>query len=615
MCGIVGLFEPARSDHERVLADVDRGVKSLRHRGPDDEFSAGLDGLGAWGMCRLAIRDPAQGRQPFWRNDVGLIFNGEVYNTDELRERLRRRGHEFHTTCDTEVVLACYLEFSVAAFGLLDGIFAAAVVDRRAGRVVLARDEFGVKPLFVRSVGGSLAFASEPKALREVGALRDGPDEQSLALYLRYQYVPEPLSPWRNVRRIPAGTVETFDLATLESCSVEHFEQPVPPMPDLAPDDWVGQTRAAVELSVKRQLVSDRPLGVFLSGGIDSTLISAVASELHPGIRAFGISVPGTARDERVYMEEAARHLDVDLTVTELHESDFDRLCDRMLDVYDEPFGDFSAIPTMLVSEVAARDLRVVLSGDGGDELFCGYSRYERARVAALAGALPLSLAKLIGRLPSRIGRGTGARIGRAAAELERGGHGYSALLALQSYEAVAELIGVDAQSLPPLVVADGRTKPWDRGAALDTAMAIDIEQYLAADILTKVDRATMAVSLEARVPLLGAPVARLADRMPATVKVRGGVRKWPLKELLRERGFDDAFLHRQKLGFSFPIDEWLSRAVGRRGELAELLRDPPAPLDPVATGRVLDRLQAGERVGHAAWIILMLSGWLHRNG
>jgi asparagine synthase (glutamine-hydrolysing) len=124
-----------------------------------------------------------------------------------------------------------------------------------------------------------------------------------------------------------------------------------------------------------------------------------------------------------------------------------------------------------------------------------------------------------------------------------------------------------------------------------------------------------MAVSLEARVPLLGAPVARLADRMPATVKVRGGVRKWPLKELLRERGFDDAFLHRQKLGFSFPIDEWLSRAVGRRGELAELLRDPPAPLDPVATGRVLDRLQAGERVGHAAWIILMLSGWLHRNG
>lgn len=615
MCGIVGIFEPGRTDQASAVADVDRAVKSMRHRGPDDHFADGVNGLGAWGMCRLAIRDPAQGRQPFWRDEVGLVFNGEIYNTDELRERLRRRGHEFHTTCDTEVVLAAYLEFSLAAFGLLDGIFAAAVIDRRAGCVVLARDEFGVKPLFVRSVPGSLAFASEPKALREIGALRDGPNLIALASFLRYQYVPEPESPWRNVRRIPAGTVESFDLATLEALAVEHFEQPIAPTPDLAPDDWVGQTRAAVELSVKRQLISDRPLGVFLSGGIDSTLVSAIASDLHPGIRAFGISVPGTARDERPFMEEAARHLDVDLTVTELHESDFDRFCDRMLDVYDEPFGDFSAVPTMLVSEVAARDLRVVLSGDGGDELFGGYARYNYARLAAIAGSLPTWLVRRIGQLPPRIGRRTASVAARAAAELERGGQGYSGLLALQSYEAIEELLGVAAQSVPPLVVADRKPRPWNAAEALDTAMSVDIEQYLVADILTKVDRATMAVSLEARVPLLGAPVARLAARMPASVKVQGGVPKWPLKELLRERGFNDAFLHRTKVGFSFPIDEWLPRALHRRSELVDLFRDPPAPLNAQATGRILDRLLAGETIGHAAWNVLQLAGWLQRNG
>ncbi len=614
MCGIVGIFETDRVDVPAATSTVDRAVKVMRHRGPDDEFAAGIEGHGAWGMCRLAIRDPAQGRQPFWRDDVGVIFNGEIYNTDDLRTRLRARGHEFATTCDTEVVLACYLEFGVAAFGFLDGIFAVAVVDRRAGRLVLARDEFGVKPLFVRATPGHVSFASEPKALRELGSLRDGYDDVALALYLRYQYVPEPLSPWRNVRRVPCGTVEVFDLETLRSVTVEQFHQPVPPQPDLPEDDWLGRTRFAVEKSVERQLISDRPLGVFLSGGIDSTLVSAVASDLHPGIKAFGISVPGTGNDERPFMEEAARHLDVDLTVTELHESDFDRLCDRVVDVYDEPFGDFSAIPTMLVSEVAAGELRVVLSGDGGDELFAGYARYDFARSAALVDALPRALVRQVARVPARVGRRVVTIAGRSVDELDRGGFGAAGMLVVQSYARVEELIGTPAGALPPLVAADHRPMPWNKAAALDAAMRVDIEQYLPADILTKVDRATMAVSLEARVPLLGAHVARLAGRMPASVKVRDGVRKWPLKALLAERGFADDFLHRKKQGFSFPIGEWLPRAFERRPELVELFRSPPAPLRAEATSAVLDELLAGKGVGHAAWMLLVLAGWLERN-
>ncbi len=615
MCGIVGVIDSTRARDGSVLAGVQRGVEVMVHRGPDDHFSDELDGRGAWGMCRLAIRDPAQGRQPFWRDDVGVIFNGEIYNTDELRRTLHRRGHKFSTSCDTEVVLAGYLEFGSAVFGLFDGIFAVAIVDQPNNRFVLARDEFGIKPLFIRSTNGSVAFASEPKALRELGALADGPDLAAIHAYLRHQYVPEPDSPWRNVRRVPRGTAEIYSLDEVRLLGVERFQQPPA---DLGDGDWVEATRAAVDLSVRRQLVSDRPLGVFLSGGIDSTLVSAAAADAHPGIRAFGISVPGWERDERRYMEEAARHLDVDLVITELHESDFERLLDQLIDVYDEPFADYSAIPTMLVSEVAANDLRVVLTGDGGDELFGGYGRYAAAFRLQAAGVVPRRVSSLagqvLGRLP-RYGPTAQRLLDQTGDEVRNGGYGYGSMLAIQREAAVDALLGGRQVPPRPIVPATRRPRPWDRLDALEVAMEVDTEQYLPADILTKVDRATMAVSLEARVPLLGAPVARLAARMPVDVKVRDGVGKWPLKELLRIRGFDDAFLHRAKTGFSFPIEEWLVRAIGNRPDYVELFRSPLPPLDPVATGAVLDQLLAGEGVGHIAWCVLVLSSWLTRNG
>ena len=326
-----------------------------------------------------------------------MIFNGEIYNTDELRRNLEARGHRFRTRCDTEVVLAAYVEHQHAAFALFDGISAVAVIDGQRNRVVLARDEFGVKPLFVRSVGGELSFASEPKALRPLGALRDGPDLDQLERFLRYHYVPEPDSPWHNVRRVPRGSYEVYDRDDLSLVGTGRFQQPAS---DLGDGDWLDRADRAVRLSVTRQLVADRPLGVFLSGGIDSTLVSSYAAELHPGLRAFGIGV-AWANDERRWMREATTRLDVDLTETELTEPDFDRLLGSLLDTYDEPFADSSAIPTMLVSEVAAGDLRVVLSGDGGDELFGGYPRYGSAWLAESLGGLPPGLTVARGRCRS----------------------------------------------------------------------------------------------------------------------------------------------------------------------------------------------------------------------
>jgi asparagine synthase (glutamine-hydrolysing) len=203
VCGIAGHLRQVPTDQGTMLEMVRTAVHLMRHRGPDDEVAAELAATGAWGMCRLAIRDPSPaGRQPFWHGRIGVLFNGEIYNTGELSKTLELRGHSFHSGCDTEVLLKAYVEFGTAAFGLLDGIFAVAVVDPEANEFLLARDEFGVKPLFVNSSSGRLAFGPEPKALQALGALNGGIDEEQLVRYLRCQYVPEPESPWQNVRRI-----------------------------------------------------------------------------------------------------------------------------------------------------------------------------------------------------------------------------------------------------------------------------------------------------------------------------------------------------------------------------------------------------------------------------
>lgn len=616
MCGIAGLLGPEQNPNRDLLERVRLAVAAMRHRGPDDEVATGIVGRGAWGMCRLAIRDPSPaGRQPFWYGPVGVIFNGEIYNTEELSSTLQARGHVFRTGCDTEVLLKAYVEFGSAAFGLLDGIFAVAVVDPVSDSFLLARDEFGVKPLFVSATSSRLAFASEPKALDVLGALDGGVDDEQLIRYLRYQYVPEPHSAWLNVRKVTRGTVEVYSLEDLRLQRTERFAQPgAGEAQPTSVDEWVQRTDEVLGLSVRRQMVSDRPLGVFLSGGVDSTLISGYASDVHAGVRAFGVSVPGWEHDERAYMEEACAILDVDLTITDLTEDDFDRLTNRLLDTYDEPFGDFSAIPTMLVSEVAGRELRVVLSGDGGDELFGGYSRYAHAPLAERLGRLPGPVLRCASEALTAVGRGPRWILDRVIDEVAGGGHGYAALLALRTNEQASSLLG-RVSELPSALAPCTGSKPWRSSGAWAAAMSIDLDQYLPADINTKVDRATMSVSLEARVPFLGAPVARLAEAMPTSIKIHDGIAKWPLKELLRRRGFGEAFINRPKVGFSFPISEWLRRAIVRRPDLEALLRDPLPPLDRAASSLCLDSMLAGQDTGHAVWSVLVLSAWLTRFG
>jgi asparagine synthase (glutamine-hydrolysing) len=616
MCGIAGELERRRADRAERRRRVRRAVEALSHRGPDDMVTGDIDEFGAWGMCRLAIRDPSPaGRQPFRARGVELIFNGEIYNTDELRGRLEPLGHTFRTTCDTEMLLAAYVEYGVDAFGLLDGMFAVAVVDRRANELVLARDEFGVKPLFVSATPGRLVFGSEPKALRELGALDGGIDVDHLERFLRYQLVPEPGSPWNGVRRVTRGTFEVYSLHGVELTRSGSFHQvrDGAPSPEADPEVWVDALEAAVRCSVRRQTVSDRPLGVFLSGGVDSTLVSAYAAEVSPRLRAFGLSIPGWDKDERRHMEEASRHLDVDLSVCTMTEHDFDRLVDRLLRTYDEPFADYSALPTMLVSEAAATDLRVVLSGDGGDELFGGYLRYRYAPLAERLGRLPPVVLRSLSAAMRVTRVGPAWLVDQIRDEARAGAHGFGAVRALRTQSQAAAILG-RPRGAPSGLVCRPANRAWRSSDARAAAMAIDIEQYLPADILTKVDRATMSVSLEARVPLLGEPVASVASKMPSSIKIRDGVGKWPLKGLLTRRGFSDAFVHRRKVGFSLPISDWLRNAIARRPEYEDLIRDPLPPIDRVVSGACLDDLLRGADNGYAVWTILVLSGWLTRN-
>jgi asparagine synthase (glutamine-hydrolysing) len=579
---------------------------------------ADIDDVGAWGMCRLAIRDPTpSGRQPFRLDGVELVFNGEIYNTGELRRRLEPRGHVFRTTCDTEVLVAAFVEYGVDALALLDGMFAVAVLDRRTRELVLARDEFGIKPLFVSTRPGRLVFGSEPEALRPLGALDGGVDVDHLERFLRYQYVPEPSSPWTGVRRVRGGTFEAYSLDRLELTRSGTFQQPRGGRSSTPADlgGWVDTLDESLRESVHRQMVSDRPLGVFLSGGIDSTLVSSYAAERDPGIRAFGVSVPDWANDERRHMEEASRHLDLDLSVTTLTEHDFDRMVDRLLDTYDEPFADFSALPTMLVSEVAGDHVRVVLTGDGGDELFGGYARYADAPAVRRLAALPSFVLRSLASAMRATGRDPVAwLVDRVVAEVRAGTRPYGALLALRTQAQAAGVLG-RAPGRPWGLVPRGSRHGSGSTARAAEAMAVDVEGYLPADLLTKLDRATMSVSLEARVPLLGAPVAALASAMPPEIKLDAGIGKRPLKELLTRRGFGPDFVHRPKVGFSLPISDYLRRAMTRRPEYEDLIRHPPPPMDHEACRACLDALLGGADAGPAVWTLLVLSGWLVRNG
>lgn len=654
MCGIVGVLEPA-ARAEALGPLVAAMTAALRHRGPDDEGrwvqpEAGL----ALGNRRLAVLDPTPaGRQPLVSHDgrVVVCHNGELYDYRALRAELEREGRRVEGDSDTRVLAEACAAWGVAAtLPRLRGMFAFAVWEVDARRLTLARDPLGIKPLYWARLGGALAFASELHALRRHPAWDGTLDPSALAAYLRRGYVPRTQSVHRGVHKLApgwalaadaAGRLELRPFAPLEEAFARARGEPADPAlihPRAATDRLEATLRAAV----RRQSVSDVPLGAFLSGGYDSSAVVALLqAETGRRVQTFSVGFAGAARapgaaatgegDEAAHARAVAAHLGTEHTELEVTPAEALRVIERLPEVYDEPFADSSQVPTFLLSELARRSVTVALSGDGGDELFWGYNRHAlAARLAGPLAAAPRALRRLAGRglralspaawdallarLPGPAARArgvTGARLHKLAGAL--GARDLDALHdALLAHWADPAALLLDGTPAPPAF--EGALPSALRHPAERLAWR-DLVGYLPDDVLTKVDRASMAVGLEVRVPLLDQEVVELAWRLPPELKLRGSQRKWILRQVLY-RHVPARLLDRPKAGFAWPVAAWLR---GPLREWAEALLAPSAlaragVLRPEPIRACWAAHLAGRRDEHAAlWTALVLQQWLLR--
>jgi len=619
MCGIAGFVESAAStapftlDESRAL--VHRMCDVIRHRGPDDEGVWVNEGV-ALGMRRLSIIDLSTGHQPIHNEDktVWIVFNGEIYNFPELRRELEAAGHRFYTNTDTEAIVHAYEQWGTGAIRRLRGMFGLAIWDVRTKSLLVARDRAGIKPMYYADVNGRLYFGSELKSLLEAPDLPRDLDLDALDHYLSFLYTPREGSIFKSVRKLPPGHLMTWRNGTLK---VEQYWQ-------LSADedfrgsegDAVVQLRRVLTDAVRCHLLSDVPLGAFLSGGIDSSLVVGLMSEISGSrVKTFSIGFDEPAFDELEHARRVAQHFG-----TEHHEfvvkPDAIRILDRLVWHFDEPFADPSAIPTWYVSEMARRHVTVVLSGDGGDELFGGYDRYvPHPRVVAFDRYSPRALRRVAAIAAARLPHGVrGKNFLRHIARDEQGRYldairffGADEKPALLSADVRRALHGPDPETRLAQHFERFAHLPWP-----SQMMRFDTETYLPEDVLTKVDRMSMAHSIESRVPLLDNEVIDFAATLPASLKIKDGRRKHVLKEVAATL-LPREILDRRKQGFGVPLGTWF------RGNLRELFADTllsPSSLqrgyfEPAFVRQIVDEHLAGTR-DHMwqLWQLVVFERW-----
>ena len=619
MCGIAGFADilprqgslPADRSRLQAMCDV------IRHRGPDDDGMLVAPGV-AIGMRRLSIIDVAGGRQPIHNEDgtVSVVFNGEIYNYRELRELLEAAGHRFATSSDTETIVHGYEEWGRQVFDRLRGMFAIAVWDGRSRSLILARDRAGIKPLYYGEASGRLYFGSEAKSLLVNPDIERTLDPTALDHYLAYLYTPRDRSIFRGIRKLPPGHSLVLHDGRVQ---VEHYWQlPATESFRGSEAEALDRLEAILAEAVESHMMSEVPLGAFLSGGIDSSVVVALMARASARpVKTFAIGFDEAEFNELPHARAVARHLG-----TEHHEfvvtPDAVGILDRLIWHCDEPFGDASVIPTWYVSEIARRHVTVVLSGDGGDELFGGYDRY-----------LPHPRVASFDRVAPGVGRAVASMAWRALPHGVRGknflrhvsrdaqGRYLDSVTFYHADERAAMLSGDLRRQLAGHDAEAEFREPFTRLAHLPFSaqmMAFDFETYLPGDCLTKVDRMSSAHSIETRVPLLDHRVAEFAASLPVDFKIRGDRRKHLLKQLAY-RLVPRELLDRPKQGFGVPLTHWF------RGSMRELFGDvvgsPQARqrgyFDPAFVARLLDEHVSGRR-DHALrlWQLLVFELW-HR--
>jgi asparagine synthase (glutamine-hydrolysing) len=610
MCGICGLVAGPSSDAGADRHRLEAMSATLVHRGPDSS-GVHLDGPVGLAARRLSIIDLETGDQPIANEDgsVVVVQNGEIYNYRELRAELEAKGHRFRTHGDTEVLVHLYEQHGTGFANRLRGMFAVAIWDARRRRLVLARDRFGIKPLYYRAAGDDLEFASELRALP-----RGEIDLDALEAFLAFNSIPGPLSIFRDARKLMPGHVLVWEEGAL---TVEEYARPAPAaaadVRNASEDDLAEELRERLRESVRAHLVSDVPVGVLLSGGIDSSLLTAFAAlESGEPVRTFSIGFEEGSFDERANARLVAerygtRHRELVLR------PDAAMLLPALAEAYDEPFADSSALPTYLVSQLAAQDVKVALSGEGGDELFGGYYTYQADLLALRVGRLARLASPLVERLPVSHKAGSfdyrAKRFVRAAhlPPLERH-HGWKEIF---SPDVRAELTG-RRHAWDPVDVYRERFAETEGAELLARLQDVDARVYLVDDLLVKTDRASMAHSLEARVPFLDAAVDSFATALPTRHKVRWGGKK---RLLRRSAGqlLPPEIVRGRKRGFSIPAAAWL------RGELEPFARETLSAetlrrqgyFRPEAVTRLLDDHTAGRvDLSRQLWGLLAFTLW-----
>lgn len=646
MCGIAGFLEAVPLSSAEVLTQVARRMSdTLRHRGPDDGGVWADAGAGiALTMRRLAILDlsPA-GHQPMTSPSgrFVIVFNGEIYNCEDLRRdllaqepALRFRGHS-----DTEVMLQAFERWGIAdAIVRFNGMFAFAVWDCANRTLTLARDRFGEKPLYYGVSHNTLLFGSELKALRVHPGFSDEMDLGAVALYLRHNCIPAPYSIYRRFRKLPPGTLVTFTAGNFDAKPQTYWSlRQVAESGVLNPyhgneQDAVENLESLLRDAVKIRMYSDVPLGAFLSGGIDSsTVVALMQSQSGIPVRTFSIGLRESAYDEAPEAARVAKHLGTDHTEFYVTPQEAMAVVPRLPAIYDEPFADSSQIPTFLVAQLARRYVTVSLSGDGGDEMFGGYNRHtwggplwqqmkriplplRRAGAAAVTALSPDAWDALYRVASPFLGpkwkqRTVGYKLHKMASMMSsRDAYEMYCRFASHWFEPEKILPGVTE---PPSLLTNGDRPRLPSPA--EQMMYLDSVTYLPDDILAKVDRATMAVSLEGRIPFLDHRVAEFAWRLPLRFKVRERVGKWVLRQVLY-RHVPREMIERPKFGFGIPLDSWLR---GPLREWAESLLDESrlrnqGLFDPRPIRRTWKEHLAGRLHGEFhIWDILMFQAWL----
>ncbi len=570
MCGICGIVEPAcqRPIRPEILHLM---ANSIAHRGPDAEgfhFESGA----ALGHRRLSIIDLSSGQQPLSNEDgtVWIVFNGEIYNYRELRTLLEGRGHQFRTRSDTETIVHLYEDEGAGCFARLRGMFALAIWDRKRRTILLARDRIGKKPLFYSYDGGRVIFGSEMKALLAAGEVQRTLDNAALADYFTFLYIPSPKTIYRSVRKVRPG--HYIEISPRGMHEQQYWDLSFSAVEQHSESDWAERIVAALLDATSIRLMSEVPLGSFLSGGIDSSaVVAAMAQTMHGPLKTSTVAFDEEEYNEAIAAREMAEFVGADHHECSVHPSAID-IVHKLAWHYDEPFADSSAVPTYYVSHATRRHVTVALSGDGGDESFAGYRRYKQFMIGnARRARIPEFVRRHVLRPFTRWYPGEFApQIFRGAKTLESLAYdpldAYLALISVPD-SIRSQLFSNDLRAVladyDPLEQFREHYRRADTSDPLSRIQYLDVKTYLTDDICVKVDRASMAVSLEVRCPLLDHKLLELAARIPSCLKLRGSEEKYIFKRAIAPM-LPASLLTRSKHGFGVPIAEWF------RGELRD---------------------------------------------